>query len=289
MSSKQLNRKYYLGIIKTFGIYILASICCIIFKKFYFGTEYGIKTMIVGILNYTADDYAWYIEMYIGLFLIIPFLNLAYHGLKNKRQKLLLLGTMLFMTSFHSLFYIVTDCKILPEYWNSIYPITFYFIGAYLKEYGMKIGMLKKVLLLVGMIIVAGAVSYYKSYGMEFVWGAWSSYSSIIVICMTVLVFEIIRDITLWDKLSDFWKKVLKQMSDCALGAYLLSYIFDSIVYPYFVNRVPNFSYRLGYYFICVPIVLICSMLGAAILNYMYEMIYKLMTKVFVAIRNKFA
>ena len=33
----------------------------------------NITLLLIGIFNYTAAPYAWYVEMYIGLFLMIPF------------------------------------------------------------------------------------------------------------------------------------------------------------------------------------------------------------------------
>ena len=38
-------------------------------------------------LNYEVIPYGWYIEMYICLFLLIPFLNLIYKCLDTQRKK----------------------------------------------------------------------------------------------------------------------------------------------------------------------------------------------------------
>ena len=50
---------------------------------------------IFGVFGFSSAPYAWYVEMYIGLFLLIPFLNGAYHSLTSKGQKRALICTMI--------------------------------------------------------------------------------------------------------------------------------------------------------------------------------------------------
>lgn len=288
MSKKELSRKYYFGIRKTLCIYILASVVCIIFKNLYMGEEYGIKESIFGILNFSAANYSWYIEMYIGLFLLIPFLNLMYNGLKSKIQKQILICTFLLLTSIPAItnifnFYIEgwwaqpTICndyqKILPNWWEGVYPITIYFIGAYLKEYGLKISKKISLVILGILIILSGVFNCYRSYQRVFFWGTWTNYNSVIVIVMAMLVFHIIVKTERLNRLPCVGKKILRSLSKGAFGAYLLSYIFDSILYPYLKEMVYDFSHMFEYFFVCVPLVFACSMLGSWILNFIYEFI----------------
>ena len=86
---------------KTLGIYLLASLACAIYKIVNFG--YKPTWMIWGVFDYTTANYAWYIEMYIGLFLLIPFLNLAYNNLPSRKSKLVLLVTLIGLTSLRVL------------------------------------------------------------------------------------------------------------------------------------------------------------------------------------------
>ena len=65
MSRKTLSRGYYHGIVKTLGIYLLASLACAVYKIVNFG--YKPTWMIWGLFDYTTANYAWYIEMYICL------------------------------------------------------------------------------------------------------------------------------------------------------------------------------------------------------------------------------
>lgn len=152
MHHKQLKRGYYKGILKTLGIYILAALAYQVSLSLFTGTPISLKKYLFPILEFSG--YGWYIEMYIGLFLLIPFLNAIWRGLKGQKQKMLLIATLLALTTLPSLFNIYdwhtpefwqlpssasSFQRIVPAWWLLLYPLTYYFIGAYLQEYGLKL------------------------------------------------------------------------------------------------------------------------------------------------------
>ena len=83
MGRKKLSKGYYKGLWKTIEIYLLASIACLLFKKFVQEEDITIYSGLLSILAFKGANYAWYIEMYIGLFCLIPFLNLIWQGLED--------------------------------------------------------------------------------------------------------------------------------------------------------------------------------------------------------------
>lgn len=286
VNEKELSKRYYLGITKTLVIYVLASIACILYKNSYQDGALGVFTGFLGILDFSAANYSWYIEMYIGLFLLAPFLNLIYHGLETKRRKQCLIATMVFLTALPTVLniFVFSDLswwlhpaeitkyqKIIPDWWTDIYPILYYFLGAYLKEYGLSIQKRKRPLLLAAVILFNGLFSCYRSYGVKFVRGGWQGFNSLFVVITSVLVFQIILDVPWFSKLSAPWKKLIKGVSDCVLGAYLLSYIFDAAIYPYLAEHVSGFPYRFEYYFLVVPLVFVCSLAASGILELLYQ------------------
>ena len=293
MSRKTLSKKYYLGIVKTLGIYVLASIACILYKNIKVPGTYDVKEAVLGILDFSAANYSWYIEMYIGLFLLIPFLNLMYHGLKNKKQKLALIVTLLFLTSVPEIINIFNFSveewwlqpsisaeyrKLIPSFWVAIYPLTYYFIGSYLKEFGLSVNKLFSWLFLLSALLFIGSFNYYRSFGGAFVWGPWQNWDSLFHVVLAVLVFHIIVETQWIKKLPSGVKTVLKWLSDLSLGAYLVSYIFDSEFYPVLKEHIPLFTGRFRYFPVIVLAVFLCSMLLSAVLNLIYKGLY-LITK----------
>lgn len=74
-------------------------------------------------------------------------------------------------------------------------------------------------------------------------------------------------------------KKLLEKISNCCLGAYLVSYIFDDIFYPILNTVVPEMVLRLNYYVIVVPVVFSCSLILSAILNVVYRTMDSILEK----------
>ena len=286
MCKKTLSGKYYKGIIKTLVIYLLVSLVTIVYKHNVINDIYDVKRSILAILNFEAATYSWYIEMYRGLFLMIPFLNLAYNGLTTKRHKQILVFTFFAITVLPS--FINTFCfteegwwiqpsssgnynQLIPNWWCGIYPLAYYFIGCYIREFGIKINKVINLLSIIITLLIAGAYIYYRSFGTEFVYGSWNEWAGLFTLILTPLVFTIILGTKWINNLPPKAKACIKYLSELTLGAYLISYIFDNYFYAKLNTSVPLFYDRLPYYFIIVPLVFICSMLASAVINLFYS------------------
>ena len=271
MNKKKLTSSYYYGIIKTIIVYILSSIACLLYASL--SAPVTIREAIIKILRFEGAPYSWYIEMYLGLFLIIPFLNIVYHGLTNKKQKQILLITMIVVTSLPNIINI--KFKILPTWWNHMYPITYYFIGAYLSEYRPKIKNRYLILLLFVHIFLIGSLNYALSFDNTFIWGAWSDFSSVFNAITTILVFMIIKNIS-----TENWKpgvkSATKYISDLTLSAYLVSWIFDQMFYPILMEKIPKMVLRLEYICIMIIAVTICSLLLSCIVTFLSGVLTRL-------------
>ena len=312
MCNKTLSRDYYKGIRKTLIVFILATIACMIFKMFHdnpsvlsafssgdFGMmfreigqtrKYNLINFIFGTLDFTGANYSWYIEMYIGLFLIAPFLNLAYNKLNSQKHKLVLVVTLFCLTTLPTLFNIFnfdtatwwvtptesdTYQKLLPAFWLSMYPVTYYFTGAYLREYGMKLRT-GAVAALLGISLLGFTVfNWFRSYNGGFKTGSYNYWYGFTPYVLSLLVFVLLSRIK-----SDNWKPGIKtalwRVSDLALGIYLCSYIFDVQIYERLNKSVPVMTDRLPYYFLTVPLCFVLAALLSLVLNLIANGIIKL-------------
>ncbi len=312
MCHKTLSRDYYKGIRKTLIVFVLATIACMIFKMFHdnptvqsafntgnFGLmfqeigqtrKYNLINFIFGTLDFTGANYSWYIEMYIGLFLIAPFLNLAYNKLNSQKHKLVLVVTLFCLTTLPTVFNIFnfdtatwwvtptendTYQKLLPAFWLSMYPITYYFTGAYLREYGMKLRTGAVAALLGISLLGFTTFNWFRSYNTGFKTGLYNYWYGITPYVLSLLVFVLLSRIK-----SDNWKpgvkKALWRVSDLALGIYLCSYIFDVQIYENLNKSVPIMTDRLPYYFLTVPLGFVLSALLSLVLNLIAKGIIKL-------------
>ena len=309
MSKKELKKGYYKGIRKTVIIFVLATFACMIFKSihetpeanaafhsFNFGAmfdaiartnKYNFINYLFSILDFTGANYSWYIEMYIGLFLIAPFLNLAYNKLGSKRHKQILVVTMVCLTilptllnifNFQSAEWWVTPTssdefqKLIPAYWLGLYPITYYFAGAYLREYGLRLKTVTAAVLLVGILLASTVFNWFRSYGGAFKTGLYGFWYGFYPFALSVLIFLLISRIK-----TDNWKPGVKialwRLSDLALGIYLCSFIFDTLIYEQLRVNVPVMVDRIPYYLITVPACFLCSALLAFVLDVLAKQI----------------
>lgn len=281
MNKKTLSKKYYAGISKTLVIFVLSTIACMIYKSVHDKVPLTFKSLLFGTLDFTGANYSWYIEMYIGLFLLIPFLNLAYNKLTSKKHKQVLVLTMIALTVLPTLINIFnfdaaswwidpktndTFQKLIPSWWMGFYPITYYFTGCYIREYGIKLKTRSLLILFFFAIFIFGSFNYYRCYDTTFKSGTYIYWYGFEPYVLSVFLFVLLSRI----KTENFklgTKYVLWQLSDLALGIYLLSFIFDSIVYPILNKKVPVMTDRLPFYFITVPLVFLCSAVGSLVLN----------------------
>lgn len=282
LCNKTLKKGYYSGIRKTIIVYILVAIACIIYKSCNGSYTLTTLTFFTGIFDFSGANYSWYIEMYIGLFLIIPFLNIIYKNLDSRKQKNILLITLIAITILPSLFNAFkfdsyewwanpaadTDTqKLMPSWWVGIYPITYYFTGCYIREYGTKI---KNVFLIIALVIAIfgfGTFNFYRCYGSTFTTANYVYWNGIEPYVMSVLIFLIISKLKL-ENINVKAKFALWKISDLVLGTYLVSFIFDSIYYYEILNiNTPDFYARFPFMPLMILCVFVSALISSGIIN----------------------
>lgn len=234
--------------------------------------------------------------MYIGLFLIAPFLNLAFNKLKTKKQRQVLVLTFIGITTLFTAFNIFDFSsmtwwtnpiesnhfqKLLIVFWKPIYPVTYYFTGMYLREYGLKIKTRSLVALLSVTVVLCVAFHWFRCEGSTFNSQDYGDWNGIMTYTLTVMVFELLRRINA-DNFNVKVRTVLWKLSDLALGAYLMSYVSDMLIYKVLNSNVHSVTEKLPYYFVVVPLSFIMALLFSFILN----LIEKLIMKIYYAVKN---
>lgn len=132
-SGRTLSRKHYISIIPVLVSYFVILIPTLLINH----RGEGILRRILYLFDFEAG-YSWYVEMYLCLFALIPFLNILYHAL-SKRQKQLLIGILVVLTVLppmtKSFMAAGSPLSPIPDFLESMYVITYYYIGTYIAEY----------------------------------------------------------------------------------------------------------------------------------------------------------
>jgi surface polysaccharide O-acyltransferase-like enzyme len=252
---KTVSFKYYKGGIRVLISYVLFSIVTVLFRKYYIGETFSWLQWGNQILGFSAIPYGWYIEMWIGLFLLIPFFNIMYKNIPSQKQKLLLIGTLYVMTALPDLLNRY-GMHLVPGFWKQCFPVMFYFIGSYIYEYKPKINKIIAWLSILGICLINPVFNSLFVKGRTLI-QLCGDPAGVFGTIISVLFFLIMYQ---WDCKSNKVSKILGKISVFSLDMYLCSYIFDALFYPLFIDRYFVNQSQFGiYYFIIVPVSFCCS------------------------------
>ena len=275
MNKKTLSTGYFWGLKKVIILYLLSCIPLWIFRLSYLGEPFSIKAIIKSVLS--CDGYSWYVAMYFGLYLLIPFLNLIYNNLEDKKQKQLLILVLAILTALPSITNLV-GFSVVTEFWLDLYPITYYFIGAYLSEYtdSINLSAWKAFLLYVVTHLIGGTFSflvannaYYYEANIFTDWG------NILTTITTPMLFIFLLKCN-FEKLPGFIAKSISFVSLVSLQLYLVSLISDTIVYNVFNMFVVYFSEKL----VLFPVPILLSFSISLVIASIIHIVYKGITKI---------
>lgn len=237
--------------------YLIACAVSGLFRLFILREALTPLGFIKSVIQMTCAPYAWYLNLYFGLFLLAPFLNLAYHGLTSRSQKRLLVATLLVLTALPAL--VNGMVHIFPDWWVKLYPIGYYFIGCYLAEFKP---MPRKRWCALGIAALAlgqAAFSRWWAAGDVFSQSVPSDYGALTNVCMTVLIFLLFYQVRLPNRAA----RLAAVVSECALSIYLLSWMFDTMLYPVLNELVFYAGDKIPHFFLIVPVSFLSSALCA--------------------------
>ena len=298
MSEKEIRieRKsllpFYAKLSKVIILYILSELTVVMIVSGYNGKSLPLMKTILAILSFSGG-YSWYVEMYIGLFLMIPFLNLIWHKCGNKEGRKAVVAVFLLITTassivnvfdlstFDTLIHPWTSrdyTGLLPEWWAFLYPVTYYYIGAFIKK-DVNVKELKSAKLLAILLLTTVAFSAFniwRCYSIRFIKGPWQAWGSFENVINATLVFLLINSID-YEKIPERIRNGLGKVAGLTFSAYLLSKAPDTILYEKLIEAVPKITMRLNYF----PLMFITNITISLILAAIVQLIYRLIMIVY--------
>lgn len=269
---KKWSRGYYGGLGTVITNYVFCGLICIAFMYFNAGIPVTAWTTVKRLLDFTAVPYGWYVEMYIGLFLLVPLINAGWNALPEGGKKavfisLLILGILPNITNYHFV--------ILPDYWGAVYPLAYYVAGAWLKENKPKI---KGIWLVLGWVLFS-LVSCIWQYDLfaesKFTFSVTNYFYSPFVFASSFCLFAALIRVE-GEHIPKAVKWCVRNIAKLSFCIYMLSYIGDSIIYPRLSAAVPAFEKIILFHIPCVAVNLVFSAILALIADYISKAIIKL-------------
>lgn len=242
-------RDCYRGLVPVLVGYVLC--CAIIFPvQYLLGERMPYGDWMLRLI--TFGNYGWYVEMYIGLVLFSPVINL---GLKQMDNKTLgwFANVMVFVTSAHYL----TALNLIPDYWSSLYPVTYYILGAAIRRLQPKVkpwqGLGLALLISMG-LATASILTTDEGFSNGFTQGYGGIWTMLTAACLFLGLYRV--------KVGQGSAKVLAWLSGGVFEGYLLSKIFDIWTYPLVKQWHTPEKFWLVFLVITLPTFLCSLLLG---------------------------
>lgn len=272
MREKVYSRSYFFRIFKILFVYLFSTIIILIFRMTYLKENLSFGDCIKEI--YSFSHYAWYLEMYIGLYMIIPALNIIYHHFKEVKEKKILIIISLFITTIPSLF------DFLPNWWGTMYPISYFFLGAFIFEYisCLSVSFKRLILLFLLTLIIGAGYCFIRSYQSTYVWGAWNDWGGIIVLAESTLFFSLLLKAD-FSKMPKILGKSIRVISELSFGMYIISWATDKYINGYLNTYVSDILSRIPYFILTVPMGLIMTAIISLFVNLAYDVLVHVIRK----------
>ena len=276
---KTLSSFYYRGLSRVLIPYVVISIITWLVLS----DTRSVGQLVMGILGFKTIGYAWYVEMYLGLFLLIPFVNAVLREVFGNGWTKHLLITLLLMTSLPALVN-RNGITLVPGFWTMMFPLTYYVIGATIRQYEPHLKSKYLGVFCAMALFAIGPISesvLYKVSGGCISSSVSGGYYSLINVAASSLLFLGFYD------LGNLPKWLSKAFEFCALAAFetfLFSYLFDKLLYPVFLDKFYISQSQFIVWFIPITATVFSLSLMA---SYLYKESFQLITLVAKHVKNR--
>ncbi|QBO35072.1 hypothetical protein EQG49_00695 [Periweissella cryptocerci] len=267
MHEKELSWEFYHKLWPTLSVYLQSSALIYLARIGIFRERLSLADGVLGIFSYSTAPYAWYVEMYIGLYLLIPFLNMIWQGCQTRGQHQLLVATFVILCILPTFLNIFG--KMIPDYWVTLYPLAYYFSGAYIHTYETEVTQIPLRLVTLMIVLLSVMHNLNASAGRIFQWLPMNDFGSSEIYALTIVIFVGILKARLPKTIGD----IAKYIAPYTFAMYLVSYIGDQLIYPIFMNWFKTESAMLAW--MAVPILLI--FIGSLLLAIAQKLFWQLL------------
>lgn len=272
-SEKLSARACWRGLPTVLLGYLLAALISIPIRHFLLGDARSMTTWSYRLVGFTGAYYGWYVEMYLGLILLCPFLNMILRQLQTTRALLGFTAVLLILTALPG----TLPWPLFPDYWRSFYPVTYYVLGAVVRRLQPKLRPWIGIAAAAAIALLLGTVTVLSTDGplSEAVGWEFSELPiAMIALCLFVALYRI--------QPPKGVARVLATASGGVYGGYLLSHLLDCWCYKLFPQWWTPACYPLLFLCVSVPIWLLSLLAGIGL-----DRLTKLLLRPLIALQRK--
>ena len=228
---------------KIIGKVIRILFVWLIFSLFYYVDDYingvrtviNVKDFILTILNNPVTNAFWYLYLYIGILIMLPFLQ-KFVSVLNKKDFQIFFGISLLIFAIYPI--IEHLCPSLDIYSYVMIPlfdsyICILMIGYYIKKY---VTLSKKKFIISGILFLGACafnvsmtyIEYQRNYGTDYLF--YDNRIFLPIIIESVCLFYMVLHVKIGENIS----RILKIISECTFGIYLFSdFLIERLIFIY--------------------------------------------------------
>ncbi len=247
LSSRRPGRSHAAAVIPVMLSWLVLSLATTFAERFLFGA--GDVRIIHAILKIFSFNYGytWYVEMYLCLYLVMPYLNLLFDRLERRgqRQLIAVLALLTLVPEVLKSFKLAeVYLDILPDYFGACYAVTFFLIGGYIARYKPRPRAIYCIGTVAAILILEIALYRYFSHDGQAAWWLFKEYNTLTHVIAAVALFLLFYRV---ERLPAVLALPLKEISVCSFEMYLISYLTDRIFYtPKNMLNAPAFLLSLN-------------------------------------------
>ncbi len=258
--NKTATRDHYMALIPLVIAYVVISVAKMLLYNRLYGKIYGVKEIFQNLGNYQI---AWYMGLYLCVFLLIPFLNKAWYALDEREQNILLV-TLAFLCTIYPAFKYVG-----PSYFIGIYPVLFYYLGIAVRDRKWHINKLLLAAVLFVTLFIEALISMKLTSTGLFDWNliqtADGTYGTFFISICTMCIFLIFHDVNIKNRAV---RRLTSSISSVSFEIYLFAGAYDAIIYGYAKRYLSGPVEAFWWFFVTVPASFICAYLSSLVFHF---------------------
>lgn len=266
--TKPWKKGYYHSLLPILISWVIVSFLCLAYKIFVLGQQKTGYQWLADFLNFDTANYSWYIEMYIGLLMLSPFLNAAWEKLGTKKQRTCMILSFVLLTFVPTTVNKFkldgeTVLNLIPNYWTSLWFLTYYLIGCYIRTYQPKVRWQLSVLAAIAIAFAFAVINRYTGGAAKnFSNGYTMTYGHLGTAAISVLLF---LSVYRAECRQPVICRIMQAISGVSLEMYLVSCLFDQKIYPYQKGKYGAEEYWWRGLLACGLVFILSFLLGWAV------------------------
>lgn len=284
MNKAKPNAKHYIKLTPIIVNSILIAVITIAFKILIMHENQPMFSWILSAYHLQEPVYGWYVNMYIPLYLLMPFINAAYQGMQTKKAKFTMLAVLIFVANLAitvNRFPIIRqpDGKVplnfTPNFFTALWPVTYYWIGMMIAEYRPHIK--KRILLPILAVLLSGTVLIDR-FTTDSGWDQGINFTNedFPNVLIASIFFLLLYDVRIRNRIVC---NILKAVASLSMTFYLLSFIGDYYYFYHFLDGTNTAAAFVQHYFKIIPLHFLLSILASFPVYYLGKFISKLIMK----------